>query len=232
MKLRCPSCEFELPARQMNVEANIAVCERCDEAFAISELLGMKPQVFRNAGIAHVPDSFDINQPPSGVRYDNYGMGWRIVSTTRSAIAFFLVPFMMVWSGFSLGGIYGSQIAKGEFDLTLSLFGIPFVLGTLLFGSFAVLSVIGRTVIRSDDMDHDAGSVFLGIGPLGWTTRFRWSEVIGIEESYASRRNGNQSKQITLKRDMGDIQFGSMLSEKRRRYVLHALRQLVDTPGY
>lgn len=216
----------------MNVEANIAVCERCDEAFVISELLGYKPPMFQNVGIAHVPDSFNINQPPSGVRYDNYGMGWRIASTTRSAIAFFLVPFMMVWAGGSLGGIYGSQIAKGEFDLTMSLFGIPFVLGTLLFGSFALLSVIGRTVIRSDEMDHDAGSVFLGIGPLGWTSRFRWSEVIGIEESYANNSNGNHSKQITLKRDMGDIHFGSMLTERRRRYVLHALRQLVVTPGY
>ena len=89
MKLECPKCEIDLPARQMNVEANIAVCERCDEAFVISELLGEKPRVFHNAGVGSVPDSFDINQPPSGVQYDNHGMGWRIASTTRSAAAFF-----------------------------------------------------------------------------------------------------------------------------------------------
>lgn len=217
----------------MNVAANIAVCQRCDEAFVISDLLGTRADVIRDAGIPiGVPDSFDINQPPSGVSYDNHGMGWRISSTTRSAAAFFLVPFMIVWSGGSLGGIYGSQLYEGEFDVERSLIGIPFFLGTLLFGSFALLTVIGRTVIKKDEMDHDAGSIFLGIGPVGWTSRFRWSEVRGIDETYASGRRGNQSKQITLRIDKGDIQFGSMLSEKRRRYVLHALKQLVGTGGY
>ena len=48
-------------------------------------------------------------------------------ATTRSPIAFFLVPFMCVWSGGSLGGVYGSQVLNGEFDLGISLFGIPFI---------------------------------------------------------------------------------------------------------
>lgn len=233
MKLKCPNCDIYLPARQMNVEADVAVCRECDEAFKISTLLGTEPVTIRNAGwVTDAPDSFDIHQPPSGASYENNGMGWRIKSTTRNAAAFFLVPFMCVWSGFSLGGIYGTQIANGKFELMQSLFGIPFVLGTLLFGSFALLSVAGRTVIRSDEMDHDAGSIFLGVGPIGWTTRFRWSDVLRIEEGYASGNNGNNSKQLTLVRDQGDIHFGSMLSEQRRRYVLHALRQLTSNRGY
>ena len=81
-----------------------------------------------------------------------------------------------------------------------SLVGLMFLLGTFLFGSLAVLTVIGRTVVRSDEMDHDAGSVFLGVGPVGFTSRFRWSEVIGIEETLSSNNKGKPSKQITLKR--------------------------------
>ena len=62
-------------------------------------------------------------------------------------MAFFLVPFMCVWSGGSLGGIYGSQFFQSKFDLSMSLFGIPFVLGTLLFGSFALMTVCGKVVV-------------------------------------------------------------------------------------
>lgn len=212
----------------MNVDNDLAICHECNEAFKISRLLEPQPepQVYENAGwIGDDDGSFSINDPPGGVSYDNYGMGWRIAATTRNAAAFFLVPFMCVWSGFSLGGIYGSQIAEGKFDPIRSLFGIPFVLGTLLFGSFAVLSVIGRTVIRSDDMDHNAASIFTGVGPIGWTRRFRWSDVRRIDETISSGKN--RSKRITLYCDNGDIHFGGMLSEKRRRYVLLALRQLV-----
>ncbi len=233
MKLKCPNCDVDLPARQMNAQADVAVCRECDEAFRISTLLGTEPVTIRNAGwVSNVPDSFDINQPPSGITYDNHGMGWRIASTTRNALAFFMVPFMCVWSGFTLGGIYGTQIVNGKFELMQSLFGIPFLLGTLLFGSIALLSVAGRMVIRSDEMDHDAGSIFLGVGPIGWTTRFRWSDVLRVEEGYASGNNGNHSKQLTLVRDRGDIHFGSMLSEQRRRYVLHALQQLISNRAF
>jgi len=227
LKLKCPNCDLYLSTRQMNVDNDLAICHDCNEAFKISALLEPQPEpeVYRNAGWVSEPhESFRIDDPPSGVSYENYGMGWRIAATTRSASAFFLVPFMCVWSGFSLGGIYGSQIAEGKFDLFRSLFGIPFILGTLLFGSFAVLSVIGQAVIRTDEMDHDAGSIFLGVGPIGWTSRFRWSEVRRIEETMTSGKN--RSKQITLYRDEGDIHFGSMLTDRRRGYVLHALRQL------
>ncbi|MBI1248983.1 hypothetical protein GC197_14215 [bacterium] len=230
MKLKCPNCHVFLPTRQMNVEKDVVICHDCDEAFSISELLGIdSSKVTRNAGWASDADSsLDIDNPPSGVRYDNNGMGWRIASTTRNIGAFFLVPFLVVWSGFSLGGIYGTQIAEGKFELMQSLFGIPFVLGTLVLGTIAMLCVCGRTVIRRDEMDHDAGSIFLGVGPIGWTRRFRWSEITDIDESFSSRGERQHSKQITLYRDDGDIHFGAMLSDKRRRYVLRALRQLVS----
>ena len=42
--------------------------------------------------------------------------GFRLTLSTRSCIAFFLVPFTLFWAGGSLGGIYGTQIAKGEFN--------------------------------------------------------------------------------------------------------------------
>ncbi|MBI1248982.1 hypothetical protein GC197_14210 [bacterium] len=216
MKLKCPKCDVYLPTQQMNVDNDVAICHDCGEIFSISELMG-------------VDSSFDINDPPLGVSYDNSGIGWRIASTTRNASTYFLVPFTFVWSGLSIGGIYGGQIVRGEFDPAQSLLGIPFILGTLVLGLLTLLSIVGRSVVRRDELDHDAGSVFLGVGPIGWTTRFRWSEITNIDESLLANSEGQDKKQITLYRNSKDIHFGLMLTEQRRRYVLRALRQLVSS---
>ena len=112
----------------------------------------------------------------------------------ESPAAFFLVPFMCVWSGGSLGGIYGSRIARGQFNLEASLFGIPFVLGTLLFGSIAVMSLCGKAVVR---VRGDEGVVFVGVGAIGWRRRFRWGEVTRVMEGVPqSKYPGQEGPEI------------------------------------
>ncbi|GAA4433828.1 hypothetical protein [Bremerella cremea] len=242
MKLRCPNCEIYLPARQMNVEKDIVICHDCNEAFSISNLLGVTKTPaapigngwqsetgYSTTAVSNFP--FDINMPPRGVAYDNSGMGWRIAATTRNWMALFLIPFMCVWSGFSLGGIYGSQIVEGEFNPFLSLFGIPFLLGTLVMGWMALMSLFGQVVVRADEMDRDGGIVFQGIWPLGRTRRFRWSDVQNIDETQSFTRKGGATTHIRLMRSEGDIKFGGMLSEERRRYIMQALLQLTGRRG-
>jgi hypothetical protein len=131
---------------------------------------------------------------------------------------------MCVWSGGSLGGIYGSQIVNGEFNLGMSLFGIPFVLGTLLFGSIALMTVCGKVVIATED---DDGRVFEGVGPIGWTRRFNWGSISAVEEDYPSYyHSGNIGKVISL---VGQtrLKFGAMLSDPRRYYLLQCLRSFL-----
>ncbi len=226
MKIHCPKCQGEIPTRQMNLSADVALCHACDEAFAISRIVrGEVEDPLEREGVA---DDFDIHQPPPGARFDDLGIGWRVSATLRSGLALFFVPFTLVWSGFSLSGIYGSQLLKGELDLVASLFGIPFLLGTVVLGTVSLMSLLGKVVIAADEMDADQGKVFVGVGPVGWTRRFRWSEVEAIEESLTSWESNNQHhRQITLRREKGDISTGSMLKEARRRYLLQAVRQLV-----
>ena len=211
MKIVCPACgEPVLPAN-WNVATDVAICAKCAEAFSISEELEASPS----------PLGFDIQSPPRGAWYEDTFTGWRAGATTRSALALFLVPFMCVWPGFSLGGIYGMQIAKGEFDLGLSLFGIPFLLGTLLFGSFAVMSICGKLVIA---VDGSEGRVFTGVGPLGWSRRFDWTTITAVDEVYSARSgNGNSGMQIALV-GQSRLLFGSLLSDSRRYYILQVLR--------
>ncbi len=214
MKISCPSCESLIPSSNLNVATDVAFCETCNEAFAISSL------VASGSSLA----DFDINQPPRGAWFEDLGTGWRIGATTRSPSAFFLVPFMCVWSGFSLGGIYGTQIVKGEFNLMMSLFGIPFVLGTLLFGTIAVMSVCGKLVISTD---RDQGSVFTGVGPIGWTRRFDWTSISGVEESYRGYRDSRGSGLEIALIGQSRIKCGGMLTEPRRYYILQGLRGLL-----
>jgi hypothetical protein len=61
----------------------------------------------------------DLDDPPRGAWYQVEFNGFVVGATTRHPIPLFLVPFMCVWSGGSLGGIYGSEFVHGTFDLPL-----------------------------------------------------------------------------------------------------------------
>jgi hypothetical protein len=158
---------------------------------------------------------------------DQFANGFRASATTRAWYALFLVPFMCVWSGASLGGIYGSQIRSGKLNLAISLFGIPFILGTLLLGSQALMATFGRVaVIR----EGDDGAIFVGIGPLGWTRRFRWSEAVSaMEADTRSNYRGRLPMQLISLKTVADgipktIRFGAQLSADRREFLLALIR--------
>jgi hypothetical protein len=213
MKAACPECAAPIPAAQMNVATDVAACLKCGEVFALSSILASQD----------VSPDFDINDPPKGAWFIDDFCGWRIGASTRSPVAFFLVPFMCVWSGFSLGGIYGTQIAKGEFNLGISLFGIPFVLGTLLFGGIAVMTVWGRIEVIVAD---NSGRLFTGFGPFGWTRRFDWSKVTRIEEDSLGYNYSGSSGQVISLVGKTRLKFGSMMSDSRRYFLLQGLRVL------
>ncbi len=211
MKITCPKCRSLVPASRCNVDTNVAVCDRCSEAFTISSLVA-------TGKAAH---DFDIHDPPRGAWFADTGNGWQLGASTRSAMAFFLVPILCVWSGGSLGGLYGSQIINGEFNLLMSIFGIPFFLGTLFLGSIALMSICGHVLVTVED---DVGRLFVGIGPIGWTRRFRWSSITAVEEQTATQ---NQSSKVLALVGQRRLQFGTMLSDPRRYYLLQCLRQLL-----
>ena len=216
MKINCPQCSNSISPHQVNVATDVAFCERCEEAFSISDLI--------SAGQA--AEEYENVDPPQGVWFDDTIGGWILGASTRSPMALFLVPFMCVWSGGSLGGIYGMQIIEGEFNLLLSLFGIPFVLGTLLFGSIAVMSVCGKITVT---VDGNTGTVFEGVGPIGWKRQFDWSGVTRIEEDhrvYRSSRSHQMQSTIVLE-GKKRLKFGSLLPEARQHFMLHTLRRLL-----
>lgn len=61
-------------------------------------------------------------------------------------------------------GIYGTQISSGQFDLIKPLFGLPFLIGTVVLVSIIAFLLFGKWVV---DINDDGGNVFVGIGNLG-----------------------------------------------------------------
>jgi hypothetical protein len=211
MRLRCPKCAAEIPSGELNVAKNLARCVRCREIYAASDLLDMD-------------DGTDLDAPPPGVRFARIQDGFEVESTTRSGMAFFMVPFMCVWSVGSLGGIYGAQIAGGTFSLGMSLFGLPFLAGAILFWSVTLMTVAGKVRVR---VTGDRGEVFTGVGLFGRRKRFSWSGVRRIGEGDASVRFPG-SYPTTLQIDGRDsLSFGSGVRPERRRFMASVLKRML-----
>jgi len=210
MRVQCPKCRGDIATSDVNVAKDTAFCRACNEAFCLSDIVSGEDL-----------EAVDLRHPPSGCSMEPVANGFVVSATTRHPIALFLVPFMCVWSGFSLGGLYGSQIISGHFNLVASLFGVPFVAGTVLFGSMAVMSVCGRVRVT---VRGDQGEVFTGVGPVGWCRRFNWSAVRRVEERAPNFRAPQSKMAIALEGDQR-LTFGSMLTDARRYFVVSVLLQ-------
>ena len=113
------------------------------------------------------------------------------------------------------------QIMKGKFELGQSLFGIPFLIGTMIFGSIAVMSVCGKVVVRVDGKN---GEVFTGVGPIGWRRKFQREDVTGVRRSQHRGSKGQVSDQITIE-GRKTINFAAGMNAERMNFMLAALRQ-------
>lgn len=212
MKVVCPKCRDEIPVEDFNVSSDLARCRPCKHSHKLSRLIEEQRKA-----------SMDPDHPPKGAWFRQSMDGFEVGVTTRSASAFFLVPFMCVWSGGSLGGIYGSQIAEGEFNLAASLFGIPFLLGTLLFGSIALMAACGKITVRVRGND---GVIFAGVGSLGWRRRFAWDGVSSIRITERRDRRNWRYHQLTL-HGQQELDFANGVSRQRLDFMLGALRQMM-----
>jgi hypothetical protein len=215
MSTICPSCRSAIAVDDINVSTDLALCRACGKSFRFSEIVG-EPS-------SGVPD---LNSPPPGAFFEQLPDGFRVGATTRSGMAVFLVPFTCVWAGGSLSGIYGSQIVKGHFALGPSLFGLPFLIGSCFLISLCALYTMGQmTVTKSSDRL----SIFVGVGGLGWTRNYLWSDFRTIRDDYASgSMNWNRQGRLIALEGKRRAAFGSLWTDERRYFVLQAIRAFLN----
>jgi hypothetical protein len=211
MRLQCPNCQAEIPASQMNAEMDTAICSSCDEAFVLSELLA--------EGQAK---AIDLTNPPPGAWYRDTFDGWEAGASTRSWGALFIVPFTCVWSGFTLGAIYGLQIIHGKFNPVMSLFGIPFVLGTFALLAVTAMAICGKTTIS---VAGGEATLFSGAIGIGKRKQFRWADIESVKwEADLGAHNAVKKAIILEGPTQSKIRFGGMLNANRAEFLRDAFR--------
>lgn len=159
---------------------------------------------------------------PKGAICESTFEGFRIECSTRSAQAFFLVPFTLAWAGISLGGIYGRQLTSSAFNLGESLFGIPFVIGSFFLIGKTLSSIFG--VVRFE-LKGDTLYYFSGLQPLGKRQQIDWRSLQSAREEIASSGNGEHTSHVIYLEGSQRHVVGHSLSAAHRYFVVGVLNE-------
>ena len=201
MEFHCPECGLPIEVADLAPAQGVAVCRFCEKPYPLAACQQAVPYEQRNI----VPEQV----LPKGVTLAETMDGFRLTLSTRSCIAFFLVPFTMFWAGGSVGGIYGTQIAKGEFNLLMSLFGLPFLAGSVLLVGFTVMTICGRCVV-----ELGGGKLSIRTGALGVyrTKSVAWDDVLSCRLTEATSRGRSSystTYQVEIAVERGEpLRFG------------------------
>ena len=230
MQITCPTCRARIATDDINVSTDVALCRSCGNTFHISEVLGGTSSILASLVNSVVPPSgpVDLNSPPSGAWYTPMADGFTAGATTRSWSALFLVPFTCVWAGGSMTGIYGTQIIKGQFNLPMSLFGLPFLIGSCFLVSMCAMVVLGKVTVS---VHGDRLAIFTGVGPFGITRTGSVSEFKTVTEGFGvGSVNTNRTSRVIRLEGTRSMAFGSALSNDRRHFLAGALKTALS--GY
>ena len=82
---------------------------------------------------------------------------------------------------------------------------------------------------RQDYAPGDQLSIFTGVGPIGWTRQFVWSDFKSVRElSQWNTNNWNRQGQFIALEGKRRVTFGSMLSTGQRYFLVNALRSALS----
>lgn len=212
----CPNCRQELPLADVNMAEDMALCRAC----------GYTGPFLSSSRVPRLSDE-EIANPPKRVKLARgFGDTLTITCQPRRGGLLFLIPFTLLWSGFSLGGIYGQQIWNREFDLTSSLFGLPFLLGTVVLLGAIFQLLFGKTTIQLSP-----GKAQIKTNVLGWR-RTREIEItsattVSLQKS-SYKVNDVAQMEIVVNNDGEVFRFGAWsLTQEAVRYVAGVLQRVI-----
>ncbi len=214
---RCPHCGAAIDLADTNVATDIALCRACGKTAPFSSIVA-QPELA----------AVDFAAPPKGVRIEKSLIdGIEITYRKLSPVLLFLIPFVVLWSGGSMFGIYGQQIVRGKFDLQMSLFGLPFLLGTVVLLSIIAFLIFGH---RRISLGRGECEVFMGVGPLGWrrTIPLTTESVVRLEIS-SVRVNHVQQRDVVVTTGDRKIKFGATVPEDVRVFIAAVLQKAVPS---
>lgn len=230
-KYNCPKCGREVATANINVAKDILLCSSCGETSKFSEIVDLEREAQEEDSNRRLLNS----NPPKHLKVisDPTDMTGRISLIYRkfSPTAFFLIPFTCAWSGFSMTAIYGSQIASGKFNLQLSLFGLPFLVGSIVLVSVCLFCLFGKRVLT---LERGNGKYFFGVGFIGIFKRFTYDRQTKVREGETSYtvgggRHGGGSHlselHLTHPNNSNTVRICAGMSEDALDYVAAVIRR-------
>jgi hypothetical protein len=240
---KCPRCGKIIPAEDINVAKDVALCRSCNHVSALSSLV---------SGFALDPD-VDLHQPPPGCWHRVTGLGSVVGATHRSlGKALGLLAISLFWNGivsifvlvaisstlqllhvtvpdwFPAPKMNGGTMSTGM-TIFLWLFLTPFILiGSAMIGGF-LSCVAGHSEVR---VERGEVAVSTGIGPIAWNRRFAASELkeIRIEEGMSRDSDGGTQRKVLIVAELQSgrlVKFGSALREDRLRFLAAVADKLI-----
>jgi hypothetical protein len=212
----CVSCRSSIALQDVNVSTDIALCRNCGKTMSFSEVINI-------CGTNEI----DPSKPPKGVLIEDSPIhGRSLIYRKVPAFLLFIIPFTVFWSGFSMFGIYGTQIKDGKFDLMRSLFGLPFLFGTIILLSVIFFGLFGRWRIG---FSGGLVSVALQVGPIGWTRRILCDRSANVGIKAAKWYKNNVPQKVIEVDCLGKkMRFGSSLSDDAKVFVAEMLRRMIQ----
>lgn len=210
----CRHCRAGISLADVNVASDLALCRGCGKTMAFSEIAPIP-------GAAEV----DLQRPPKGVRIEESPIhGKSIIYKKISSVVFFIIPFTAFWSGMSMVGIYGTQISEGKFDMGRSLFGLPFLIGTIVLVSVILFMLFGRWQVS---FPGGILEVALRLGPLRWTRRhvYDGSTRVTIHQSPNVQVNHRPQQLILLETGDSTLKFGTPIPNEAKHFIAEAIRR-------
>jgi hypothetical protein len=210
----CPGCGAPLPLADVNVAQDMALCRAC----------GYAGSFLATSTVPKLSDE-DMARPPKRVTLQR-GFGDELTITCRPkrTALLFLVPFVAFWSGISMTVIYIIPLATGQFDWKTGLFGLPFLLGTVVLVTVILNVLLGKTTVTLSK-----GKVQVGTHLLGWNRlkEFECGKGTAVSLQTSSYRVNNMPQpEIVLSSAGREFRFGAMaLSGEAKTYVAAVLRR-------
>jgi hypothetical protein len=238
---KCPKCARVIPSDDVNVANDVAFCRACNLAHPLSAL----------TRLAEMDSGINLDRPPAGAWRQTGGFGTVVGATHRSlGHALGALAVGLFWNGIvSVFVLINTVSTLRLLDITVPewfpapkmdegpmgmgmvifmwLFLTPFILiGLAMIGAF-LSALAGRTEVR---IASTQGSIFNGIGPLGYRRRFdpRAVKDVRIDEHQWRDNDGDRQRKTCIiieTREGKRMKFGSMLTAERRKFVAAAVRK-------
>ena len=210
----CPTCNAIIPEDDINVSEGVALCRACDALHRVSRLLDDGSEV----------GAIDLQSPPPGTWLINDINGWRAGANFRGPFLYIVSLFTLVWAGGSMTGIYIGPLIRGRLDLDQALFGIPFLIGSVVLISITTYIWSGRAEIT-----QRGARIEVAYGGIFYTRRwdFAGDEATAVRLTDSGvRTNGQPEHNIAI--DGPGVEFGGLfLNAKKRAFLVAVLRERV-----